>query len=352
MLREYKRMTPSQNLLIASAVGFCLVCLFWPARGLLWRWLRGRTATERVLIEDALTHCYDCEYEHTWATLESLAGALEIRRNDAARLSARLESLGLLEPEQRGVKLTAEGRGYALRVIRIHRLWERFLADRTGVGEAEWHARADRVEHTMTATQADQLYSQLGYPRFDPHGDPIPTPSGEMPQRRGAPLSTLEAGATAVIVHVEDEPSAVYAQIVALRLYPGMSVRVLESTADQIRIEADAQERLLAPIVAANVTVERIAELDENEPRRLLSSLAVGQRATVVDLSPACRGGERRRLLDLGIVPGTAIEAELRSPGGGPTAYRIRGALIGLRAEQADLIHIAPAVAAQTAERH
>jgi DtxR family Mn-dependent transcriptional regulator len=60
----------------------------------------------------------------------------------------------------------------------------------------------------------------------------------------------------------------------------------------------------------------------------------------VLDLSPACRGTQRRRLLDLGVVKGTEIEAELSSASGDPIAYRIRGALIGLRREQADWIRI------------
>ena len=52
------------------------------------------------------------------------------------------------------------------------------------------------------------------------------------------------------------------------------------------------------------------------------------------------RGGERRRFLDLGILPGTLVEAAFSSPSGNPTAYRVRGALIALRREQANHIHI------------
>ncbi|RME45954.1 MAG: ferrous iron transport protein A [Caldilineae bacterium] len=57
-------------------------------------------------------------------------------------------------------------------------------------------------------------------------------------------------------------------------------------------------------------------------------------------MTRACRGAERRRLMDLGILPGTLIRAEMVSPSGDPTAYRIRGALIALRKEQADRIYI------------
>ena len=111
-----------------------------------------------------------------------------------------------------------------------------------------------------------------------------------------------------------------------------MTVRVLESKPDRMRIEAEMQEHVLAPVVAANLTVEPIGDVVERVlPDRRLSSLAVGQQATVVDISPACRGVERRRLLDLGVVPGTVIRAELASTAGDPMAYRIRGAMIALR---------------------
>jgi Fe2+ transport system protein FeoA len=59
-----------------------------------------------------------------------------------------------------------------------------------------------------------------------------------------------------------------------------------------------------------------------------------------VTISRRCRGAERRRLLDLGVLPGTVIQAEIRSPNGDPTAYLVRDALIALRAEQAEFIRI------------
>ena len=193
----------------------------------------------------------------------------------------------------------------------------------------------------MTSEQAEALATELGNPTYDPHGAPIPTADGGMPGRRGVPLSSLNAGATARIIHVEDEPDAVYAQIVAARLHLGVTVRVLDTAPDRMRIEAELQEHVLAPVVAANVTVEPIGEAPEEvSGDSRLSDLPVGQQATVVDISPACLGVERRRLLDLGVVPGTVVQAELESAGGDPVAYCIRGAMIALRREQADLIRV------------
>ena len=71
-----------------------------------------------------------------------------------------------------------------------------------------------------------------------------------------------------------------------------------------------------------------------------LSTLEPGQKATVLSLTHSSRGSERRRFMDLGILPGTLILAERRSPSGDPTAYRIRDALIALRSEQAEKIRV------------
>ncbi len=334
-------MSPAANLTLAAAVAIGLFLALRPRHGWFWRWTRGRGATERVQVEDALKHLHESQYMGGRATVQSLAGALEISSDAAARLSERLGSLGLLATTESGLELTSEGTRHALRVIRIHRLWEHYLADRTGVDQTEWHPRADLVEHKMTEAEADSLAAKMGHPSFDPHGDPIPSAAGEIPDRQGQPLSVVEAGSWVRIVHVEDEPRTVYDQLVAAQLYPGMTVRVLESTPDRIHLETDTDVRILAPVVAANVSVEVLVDDPVGHlPKRRLSSLAVGAEATIADISPACRGLERRRLLDLGIVPGTVVQAELRSPGGDPTGYRIRGAVIALRKEQADVIHV------------
>lgn len=71
-----------------------------------------------------------------------------------------------------------------------------------------------------------------------------------------------------------------------------------------------------------------------------LSTLADRQQAKIVELSPNIRSEERRRLLDLGFIPGALIEVENRSPSGNPVAYRIKGAVIALRTQQTDQIYI------------
>ncbi|MSS72264.1 MAG: hypothetical protein EXS64_12350 [Candidatus Latescibacteria bacterium] len=334
---------PLRALLIVAAVTVAAYLLFRPTNGAFWRWRRVRRLSGRVLIEDALKHLYDCEYRGRTSTVQSLSGALTISGNLATGLLARLEALELLRSEGEGFHLTPAGRDYALRIIRMHRLWERHLSDETGVREADWHIEAERREHDLSPAEADALAEHMGHPTYDPHGDPIPTASGEIAPRRGQPLTALPVGELAAVIHLEDEPEAVYAQLVAEGLHPGMRVQVAEVSPERIRFWGDGDEHILAPVVAASVSVVPLPREQEVEegPFEPLSALSPGERGTVVRISRACRGLERRRLLDLGVLPGTVIETEMRSPAGDPTAYRIRGALFALREEQASQIYIA-----------
>ncbi|HOX03533.1 MAG: FeoA domain-containing protein [Verrucomicrobia bacterium] len=336
-------LSPGWALAIGVAV-LGMICLaVWPRWGLWDRWRRYRTLRNRILSEDALKHLHRCERERCRATIPSLAGALQVSPNHVAEVLGDMERRGLISVLGEEIQLAATGRAYALSVIRAHRLWERHLAEQTGVAEKDWHRLAERHEHFLSPEAADALSARLGHPTHDPHGDPIPTAGGEWVAHGGKPLSALGILQTGRIVHLEDEPPAIYEQLTALGLYPNMRVRLLEAGPGGIRFWAEGDEHLLTPLAAANISVvpEMVEEEIEAPSGSGLHLLKPGESARVVGVSPRCRGPERRRLLDLGIVPGTVIAAELASPGGDPIAYRIRGALIALRREQARLIQVA-----------
>jgi DtxR family Mn-dependent transcriptional regulator len=316
--------------------------IFRPARGLFWRWQHARSVSRQVQREDALKHIHRCQRHGRTPTLESLAGAVQVSTNEATGLLSELESHDLVQLEGESFRLTPRGRDYALHIIRAHRLWERYLADETGYRSEEWHDRAERVEHSLTPADVDELASELGNPTHDPHGDPIPTAEGSMVPHGGQPLTAMPLDVPVRIVHLEDEPETVYAQLVAEGLSPGMEARLLELSARRVRFWANGDEHILAPIVAANISVLPVPSivLEEDDASDKMSSLQPGEQGEVIRISRASRGNERRRFLDLGILPGTIITAELSSPGGDPTAYRIRDALIALRREQTDLITI------------
>jgi DtxR family Mn-dependent transcriptional regulator len=336
---------PARNLIIFFFVVASLAVLFWPKRGLVALVVRHLRVTDRVRMEDALKHLYKARASGRLGSIESLAGALGVSSSKAVRLVAKLESSGLMQTTDRGLVLTDDGRAYALRIVRSHRLWERFLADRTGLTPAEWHEEAERQEHALSPEQAEDLSARMGHPRYDPHGDPIPTDRLELPPAAGVALTALVPGQAGRVVHLEDEPKDIYQHLVDLGLAPNMEILVLYTGPDRISFRSEGRDHDLEPIEAANITVVPLAVPDAavvDTIQHTLAEAIPGQSVTVVDISPVCQGRQRRRLLDLGVVPGTSIQAEFRSATGDPVAYRIRGALIALRKQQAEWIFVKP----------
>jgi len=332
---------PLTALLSGLGALIILFYIFWPKKGLIAHWKISKRNTERVLIEDALKHLYNCEYNGINCSLNSVAGNLNISSDKAAQLVARLEELGLVIAQEKGLSLTPDGREYALKIIRIHRLWEKYLADETSIGEEDWHLAAEEVEHEMTSADADELAAKIGNPVYDPHGDPIPTAKGVLPVKKGISLNQLKEGEFAHIIHIEDEPHYIYSQLVAAGLYPGMQIKLIESSPERLRFLANGEEVVLAPIFAKNVTVISIkGELVIKGKYKKLSLLKVGEKGVVLGISKRCRGQQRRRLMDLGVVPGTEVEVEMKNIGGDTIAYRIKGATIALRNKQAERIYL------------
>jgi DtxR family Mn-dependent transcriptional regulator len=336
---------PLLALLVAVTITALGLLVFLPDRGLYWRWQRNHKMTERVLIEDALKHIQNCEMHAQKPSLESLAGALTINTGEAAEVISNLEAHDLIKMQAPTFKLTSKGREYALRIIRAHRIYERYLAEETGYEEAEWHTKAHQLEHQLSQEDVERLAYQLGNPTHDPHGDPIPMADGTIvyPKDR-APLTELALDTPARIVHLEDEPEAIYAQLVAEGLHVGQEIRLLEISPQRVRFWTGEEEHILAPLLAANIAVVAVSEAPEADevPGEPLTNLKPGQEAQILALSPRIRGAERRRLMDLGLLPGTTIEVEMNSAGGDPVAYRVRGAVIALRKSQAMLINVCP----------
>ncbi|WP_340113698.1 metal-dependent transcriptional regulator [Maribellus mangrovi] len=332
---------PEITLLIGLVIVSLLIWLFWPQKGGLALFTKLTKSNERVLLEDALKFVFDCEYNKTDCNITGLAGHLNITVDKAGKLLNRLSALDLITLNNHLVTLTEAGRSYALRIVRIHRIWERYLADQTGVAPADWHSEADRIEHLVTDEETEKLAATIGNPVFDPHGDPIPTAEGELPQNQGIGLNVLKKGEMAQIIHLEDEPVSIFEQLVVLGLYPGMQLYVTDVTDKKITVVADGEERFLTPLFAGYVTVVRISpEVVQTKKQDLLSDLNLGEEAEVLEISPNCRGQQRRRLMDLGIVPGSRISAVMKSASGDPVGYRVMGTTIGIRKQHADQVFI------------
>jgi DtxR family Mn-dependent transcriptional regulator len=331
--------SPGLNLaLFFGLIG--ILILAYNSREIL-RNFRSRAFRKKTIIEDVLKLLYHVEESNRNASFEALAGALRIRSKTLYKYIEEMAKEGLIRVSNDALKLTDEGRSYAIQIIRVHRLWEKYLSEKTGIDKSEWHDLAEKKEHDLSEAEIEKLYEQLGRPRFDPHGDPIPTESGELIALHGTPLPNLDSGATARIIHLEDEPKVVYDQLLEHHLFMGSQVQMISSNDQEVRFVCEGDEYKLSPIVASNIGVRELTETEIYEKNNVrLSSLNEGETGVVVGISSDCRGANRRRLLDLGFVKGAKIKLEYDGPMKNPKAYLIKNTLIALRRDQANLILI------------
>lgn len=332
---------PISALILFFVIAVLLFVLFRPIKGWFWLLKKNFTSNEKTIIEDILKQLYHFENSGNKVDMKTLVQILGFNHTRVVDAIKKMTINDLIYFESDILKLTDTGREYALRIVRVHRLWERYLADKTGFSRSEWHDRAESMEHVLTHDEAEQLSVRLGNPKFDPHGDPIPTKTGKMAQVNGVELPLLPVNSIGRITHIEDEPEVIYKQIIAEKIHIGSLVRVVENNATRIVFLSEGEEFKLAPIVAANLTVapiEKEVVVEDNIAR--LSSLDEHETAKIIGISKESRGESRRRLLDLGFVKGADISIDLMNPLGEPHAYLIKGTSIALRKDQAAKILI------------
>ena len=171
----------------------------------------------------------------------------------------------------------------------------------------------------------------MNYPRFDPHGDPIPTREGELPGEQGTSLSQWPQHKIGRIMHVEDEPPSLFSQLALMGLTRGAQVEIDERTPGRVLVWSGRQRLSLTPAAAASISVI------EAPPERVpLSEIEIGQGARVMSIgeSPALR----ERLDAAGVKLGMEIAALRVDPLGDPTVYRADGAEIALSRVDANQI--------------
>jgi DtxR family Mn-dependent transcriptional regulator len=184
-------------------------------------------------IQDYLKRIYELTLTEEKATTTQLAEALEI---SAASVTNMLQKLSKTDPpyltytKHHGVVLTEAGEQSALKIIRRHRLIEHYLVTALGYTWDEVHAEAEILEHAMSPLLEMRIDAALGYPKFDPHGDPIPNAQLQMPKIIEIPLTELKVELSATILRVPNENPQVLRDIAQWGLRPGAHFRLISRT--------------------------------------------------------------------------------------------------------------------------
>ena len=140
---------------------------------------------------------------------QAIANRLEINPATLTEMLRRLCDKKLIEYNRSdGASLTRMGKDMAIKVVRKHRLWETFLVHKVDFTWAEVHEVAEQLEHLQSDKLLKQLDKLLGYPQFDPHGDPIPDENGKFPNLNTIPLSERGPGKKYRLIAVADNSTA------------------------------------------------------------------------------------------------------------------------------------------------
>lgn len=179
--------------------------------------------------EDYLKAIYHLTESGESATTTRIAEQLSIAAPSVSGMIKRLAEQGLLEHEPyRGVTLTTTGRREALRMLRRHRLIETYLVQKLGYTWDTVHDEAERLEHAVSDDLVNRMAAALGDPSVDPHGDPIPSADGVIPEQATVPLPDVADGATVTIVRVESESGERLRWFADNGLVPGAVVTMVE----------------------------------------------------------------------------------------------------------------------------
>jgi DtxR family Mn-dependent transcriptional regulator len=158
-----------------------------------------------------------------------IAAALTTRAASVTDMLRRLAEKELLRYEKyRGVQLTAEGRRLALLTVRKHRLWEVFLVQQLGFNWDEVHEVAEELEHVQSPLLMQRLDEFLGFPTFDPHGDPIPAEDGAVRRPTHRLLADLEIGDRGTLAAVKDTSAPFLQYLDKVGLALGAQLKVLD----------------------------------------------------------------------------------------------------------------------------
>lgn len=190
-----------------------------------------------------------------------LALEMEVQAASVTDMLKKLASKNLIHYKKyHGVKLSANGKFTAMHIVRKHRLWETFLVKKLGFSWSDVHDVAEQLEHVNSEELIDRLDSFLGYPKTDPHGDPIPGKDGKIIAQKSIPLNQLKVGESGEVAGVQSDQKELLDYLEKLDLLIGNKLQVVDilpfDGSMKIRI-AHNPETTISQAVSSNLLIKK-----------------------------------------------------------------------------------------------
>jgi DtxR family Mn-dependent transcriptional regulator len=210
--------------------------------------------------ENYIKTIFHLQQQTDTVTTNELAAELKTRPASITDMMKKLKSKKLVHYQAyKGFHLTNDGKKVALGIIRRHRLWEYFLAEKLKFTWDEVHAVAEDMEHVSSKKLIDKLDEFLGFPRFDPHGDPIPDSHGKIEITRQVCLTELPLNKIGVVSNVSDQSSEMLELLKHKKIGIGSKLEVKKkfSFDNSMEIKINQQSQLnISEQLAQNIFVK------------------------------------------------------------------------------------------------
>ena len=187
-----------------------------------------------------------------------LAEAMSTKAASATDMIKKLSAKELISYEKYyGVNVTSKGKTEALAVVRKHRLWETFLVQKLGFNWDEVHEVAEQLEHIHSPRLIDKLDEFLGFPKVDPHGDPIPDGKGKLKVLPQVCLDQVKSGFEGIITAVKDSDSNLLKYLDKISAKPGLKIKVInkEEYDESLEVLLNNKKVFLSKEVSKNILV-------------------------------------------------------------------------------------------------
>jgi DtxR family Mn-dependent transcriptional regulator len=159
----------------------------------------------------------------------ALAKELELNPATVLEMVRKLVSKKFVKTlPDKTIQLTEAGKKKALLIIRKHRLWEVFLTEKLKYDWNEVHVLAEQLEHIESEDMVNRLEEFLGYPVFDPHGDPIPDKNGNIKVKASIPLSLASKDKNYVVINLADTSDSFLDYLGKLNIKPSTKLKLVE----------------------------------------------------------------------------------------------------------------------------
>ncbi len=180
-------------------------------------------------VEDYLKAIYVLETEGNRATTTNIAEALSVSSASVTNMLKRLATLKLITHKSyRGAELTEAGEKIALEIIRHHRLLELYLKEMLGYSWDEVHDEAEKLEHHISEQFEDTIAELLNHPTHDPHGDPIPSKDGVVPEMASLAITEAQVNQSYIVGRVKDQDPELLRYLEKTGIIPGVEITILE----------------------------------------------------------------------------------------------------------------------------